>query len=175
MIFVGGVHGVGKSFLCSLARKRYGINAYSSGVLIAAYKKDEYLSDKKVDDISHNQNILKLALQEIEKTEKNFLLDGHFCLYNKFGKIEEIASAVFKELKPKAILILIAPSSVLYERLSSRDGIIYSLEELGNFQEHEIQHAKQIASNLGVPIEIQSDMEKGLAFIGSQLEVEFGL
>ena len=169
MIFIGGVHGVGKSFLCSLAKERFGINAYSSGILIAAYKKDKYLPDKKVADISYNQNILKLALREIEETEKTFLLDGHFCLYNKFGEIEGIAPAVYKELNPKAILILIAAPSVLFERLSSRDGISYSLEGLENFQIHEIQHAKQVASDFGVPIEVCSGMEEGLAFIESHL------
>lgn len=173
MIFVGGVHGVGKSHFCSLAKERFGISAYSSGILIASYSKSNYLPDKKVEDVARNQYILKLALQDIERMEKCYLLDGHFCLYNKSGEIEEIASSVYEELRPQAILILTALPSVLYERLSSRDGIKYSLDGLEDFQKHEIQYASKIASILGVPIGVFSDMEECLEFVESQLFVKY--
>lgn len=169
MIFIGGVHGVGKSTFCSLAEKRFGIHAYSSGRLIADYKNNPYLADKKVADIADNQVVLKLALQRIEETESTYLLDGHFCLLNRKRKVEEIAPEVFKELNPRAILVLTIAPSVLFERLSHRDGIVYSVEELDDFQKQEIHHATRIASDLEVPLAICTEIEEGLTFIESQI------
>lgn len=169
MIFIGGIHGVGKSFFCALAKDRYGVNTYSSGVLIAEYKKTPYLAEKKVDDVADNQNILQFALQKIEEPTDCYLLDGHFCLLDKLGQIKEIEPRVFEELKPKALLVLTALPGIISDRLNKRDGISYSVQKLEVFQNQEILYAQQIALNLGIPIKICSDSEKGLEFIGSLL------
>ena len=169
MIFIGGVHGVGKSTFCSIAEKRFGIHVYSSGSLIADYRNDQYLADKKVADIAGNQNVLQLVVRRIEETESTYLLDGHFCLMNSKRNVEEIAPEVFEELNPRAILVLTAAPSVLFERLSNRDGIVYRVEELDDFQKQEIHHATRIASDLKVALAICDEIEEGLAFIGSQL------
>ena len=110
---------------------------------------------------------MKLAVQRIEETESTYLLDGHFCLLNSKRKVEDCLK--FKELNPRAILVLTAAPSVLFERLSNRDGIVYSVEELDDFQKQEIHHATRIASDLKVALAICDEIEEGLAFIGSQL------
>lgn len=169
MIFIGGIHGVGKSFFCALAKERYGVNTYSSGALIAEYKKTPYLPEKKVDDVADNQNILQFALQKIGEPADCYLLDGHFCLLDKLGQIKEIEPSVFEELKPKAILVLTAFPEIILDRLVKRDGIFYSVQKLEVFQNQEVLHARRIALNLGIPIEICSDSEIGLEFISSSL------
>lgn len=169
MIFVGGIHGVGKSYFCALAKKRFGLNTYSSGVLIADYKKESYPSEKRVTDVTGNQNILQLAIKKIKEPTDCYLLDGHFCLLDKMGHIKEIASIVFEELNPKAIFVLTALPEIISERLKARDGIFYNVQIIENFQNHEVQYAQRIALKLGIALEICSDIEKGFDFIDSLL------
>lgn len=38
MIFVGGIHGVGKSFFCDAVKNKLGLNSYSASQLIADKK-----------------------------------------------------------------------------------------------------------------------------------------
>lgn len=55
MIFVSGVHGVGKSYFCNLVKESTGIETYSASTLIAAKKQSEFSKHKLIPDIDDNQ------------------------------------------------------------------------------------------------------------------------
>ncbi len=46
MIFVSGVHGVGKSYFCKLVKDSVGIETYSASALISAKKRSGFAKDK---------------------------------------------------------------------------------------------------------------------------------
>ncbi len=55
MIFVSGVHGVGKSCFCNLAKESVGIETYSASALIATKKRSGSTKNKLIPDIDENQ------------------------------------------------------------------------------------------------------------------------
>ena len=80
LIFISGIHGAGKTFFTEKVKERCEITTYTASKLIADFKKCVFDSNKRVDNIFDNQQILLAALKEMSTTDKEFLLDGHFCL-----------------------------------------------------------------------------------------------
>lgn len=50
MIFISGIHAVGKGYFCGLVKKKLGIEAYSASDLIAKARNAGFSSDKLVAD-----------------------------------------------------------------------------------------------------------------------------
>ncbi len=55
MIFVRGVHGVGKSYFCNLVKDSVGIKTYLGSALIATKKRSGFAKNKLIPDIDENQ------------------------------------------------------------------------------------------------------------------------
>jgi len=106
MIFISGVHGVGKSYFCNKVKAELGIDTFSASRLIAERKHTRFSSDKLIPDIDANQQYLLMAIQELDVSNPNYLLDGHFCLLNAKGQVTRISSETFTALRPKAIVLL---------------------------------------------------------------------
>ena len=62
MIFISGVHGVGKSYFCNLVKESTGIDCFSASTLIRERKKQGFPADKRVADIDENQLYLLAAV-----------------------------------------------------------------------------------------------------------------
>lgn len=58
MIFVSGIHGVGKTYFCNLIKEKLGIESYSASHLIADRRNKGFSADKCVSDIDDNQSFL---------------------------------------------------------------------------------------------------------------------
>ena len=58
MIFISGVHGVGKSYFCNIVKDRTGIESYSASKLITERKKQGFPASKLIPDIDENQQYL---------------------------------------------------------------------------------------------------------------------
>lgn len=80
MIFISGVHGAGKSYFCKEVKNQLKLNAYSASKLIVDLKKEEFAKDKLIPDIDENQVCLLTAIDGLNESEEQYLLDGHFCL-----------------------------------------------------------------------------------------------
>lgn len=85
MIFISGVHGVGKSYFCDMVKAATGIESYSASTLITQKKHSGFAKDKLIPDIDDNQQYLLQAVNELKGSGQNFILDGHFCLLNATG------------------------------------------------------------------------------------------
>ena len=170
MIFISGVHGVGKSYFCDMVKQAIDINAYSASTLISEKKKSGFSSDKLIPDIDDNQQYLLQAVDELHAAEGNFILDGHFCLLNAEGKVQRIAYETFTTLKPEAILLLIEAPEIIAERRHSKDNREVSVESIKEFQDSEKAYAKEVAEAIGAKLFISkgsSDLEKAIEFIKS--------
>jgi adenylate kinase len=154
MIFVSGVHGVGKTYLCDILKKKFEIEAYSASQLISIQKGKQFSNDKLTHDIENNQDFLVAAVDELKEKGELFLLDGHFCLLDEKGCITRISKDVFFNMKPSLMILLTEDPKIIVERRFQRDGIRLNEKEIALFQESEILYAKEISNELKVPLEI---------------------
>ncbi len=152
MIFVSGIHGVGKTFFCNMVKKELGIKSFSASQLITEKRKKGFSNDKMVSDIDANQSLLLEALEELRDSEEEFILDGHFCLLNNQGEIIRIPLETYFLLKPNAIVLLTERAEIISKRRLKRDGIEQKISEIKAFQEAEKIYAQQIAEKLKIPI-----------------------
>lgn len=152
MIFIGGVHGVGKTFFCNKVSEKIEIPHFSSSELIAKQKSELFGPDKRVVDTDGNQDYLINALQYLNINNNKFLLDGHFCLLNKKGDIVKLPKETFSRLSPSIIIILTDSSEVISQRLYKRDNKNYSIDLLDRFQKTELNYANEISIKQNIPI-----------------------
>lgn len=172
MIFVGGIHGVGKSFFCDIVKSELSIFTFSASELIAERKKTYFSNNKLIPDIDDNQLHLLSAISDLNSLGKQYLLDGHFCLLNAEGQVTRIPEKTFYDLHPNAIILLTENPDVIAERRKQRDGINYNLEDIGKFQDEEITYATEIANILGIPLLVSlgpKDQCKALDFIREKM------
>lgn len=170
MIFVSGVHGVGKSYFCNLVKESTGIETYSASTLITAKKQSEFSKDKLIPDIDDNQQFLLMAVNELKTFGKNFILDGHFCLLNASGEVQRISHDTFTMLKPDAIVLLTEKPEIIVSRRRERDRIDITAESVEQFQEEERRYAGEVAKNIGAKLFISNgaeDLMQAIDFIKS--------
>lgn len=156
MIFLSGIHGVGKTFFCNLVKKELGIKSYSASQLIAEKRSNGFTADKFVSDIDDNQLLLIRAVDKLRQNEDEFILDGHFCLLNANGEITRIPYNTFEMLNPDTIILLTEKPDIISERRFQRDGIMQDICEIREFQEAEKQYAQEVSQNFRVPLQISS-------------------
>ena len=159
MIFISGVHGVGKSYFCDLVKKKLGIDTFTASQLIEKKKNKVFDSNKRIKDIDDNQRLLVESLKELKKNRSSFILDGHFCLLDVDGIIKRIPRETFEEIKPDFIVLLTEKPEVISMRREKRDGIKIDVSEIKKFQDAEIDYAKEIANHLDVELIISSVTE----------------
>ncbi len=155
-IFVGGIHGVGKGTICKeIASITNLIHITASQIL-----KWEEISDsdnKLVKNITSTQSRLIIGLQNLIKKDKKYLLDGHFCLLNSDGTPCRIDEDTFDQINPKAIAIVIDNVEKISRRLEARDGKVYDIKTLNEFQQMEIEYSKYLSNKYSIPhIEIKN-------------------
>lgn len=154
-LFVGGIHGVGKSTLCDSTFAPAGYHCVTASSLIRLAKTHSDRG-KLVDEISDNQVALLKQLEVEKETRSHLLLDGHFCLLNGQGLVEPIEIDVFKAMAPSALLLVKCEPEVIAARLNNRDRKSWSPEMLRDFQAAEENHAVQISKSLRVELTIIS-------------------
>lgn len=154
-IFIAGIHGVGKTYCCSLIDSEH-FEHYTASSLIKKSSKLKVDDDKKVDDVNSNQQILINAFKHLRKEKDTiFLFDGHFVLLDKNMKFQKISLDIFKEFNLSEIIILIDNVYNVAKRLKDRDNKDYMpIELLSEMQSLEIKHGIFIAEELNIPLHI---------------------
>lgn len=169
MIFVSGIHGVGKTYFCNMIKEKLGIKNYSASQLIAEKRKRSFSVDidKYVSDIDDNQLLLLDAINELRQADEEFILDGHFCLLNEDGVITRIPMETYTLLKPDTMILLLENHKTIAERRLQRDGIQQDERTIIDFQEAEKVYATEIAKQLNIPLEVSS----GASDLGRIVEI----
>jgi adenylate kinase len=80
VIFLGGVHGVGKSTLAALCKESGVEHLRASDLIKQASSEARFDERKRVKDVDGNQGILVRSLNARIDGGGKFLLDGHFTL-----------------------------------------------------------------------------------------------
>ncbi len=149
IIFVGGVHAVGKSFFAELVKgDNDSITLLSASEII----KWNDPKEKKVEDVPSNQNLLVENLQKLVDIDKPYLLDGHFCLMNSQDEIDRVPMQTFQDINPEMIILLVDNLDVIMQRLKDRDDKLYDSKRIKSLFENELSWAHDVADKLGVEI-----------------------
>jgi adenylate kinase len=151
IIFIGGIHGVGKSTLCVKISNLMKIESYSASSLIKSVSDLNFPSDKKIKGINRNQNLLISAIDKYIDPNRYCLLDGHFCLLNQNGEVTNVPIATFANLSPAAILVLTNDPKIIYSQIKDRDNNEMEIENISSFQEKELEQSKLVSQFLNIP------------------------
>lgn len=151
VIFIGGIHGSGKGTLCQTISSEIGLPHFTASEVLKWDEVSPNMQNKKVVDITETQNRLILGLTHLKKKHQSFILDGHFCLFNKDGNVKKIALEVFQKIAPDYIVFIGAEAEEIHNRLKARDGVEYSLSTLIEMQNIEKKHAREVAQKLNIP------------------------
>lgn len=152
VVFLAGVHGVGKGFLGAPVAKSLGINHFTASQLIREEKGHvTWGADKLVGEIDDNQTALIRAVQRHCVAGHDILLDGHFVLRDSTGELTRLAKEVFADLQLSGVVLLTEDSKIIADRLAKRDGTVASLESITELAEAESSHAHEVCEALKIP------------------------
>lgn len=154
VIFVAGVHAVGKTTACEEAARICAVPHYSASGLIKSEKQAAIPErGKVVKDIEGNQELLVRGTRRVlAESAGRVLLDGHFTLPNQAGEIEKIEFDVFHLLSLDCAVVYQDDPKEIANRLAERDGEVRSVELIAHHQSEELVHAENVSSQLGVPL-----------------------
>lgn len=150
-IFLGGIHGVGKSSLCEKIFIPFGYECFTASQLIKT-SGGTLRKDKAVENLDQNQALLVSRVRYQQKKSFRFLLDGHFVLKDINSQLQKIPLEVFRCLKLTKLILLTGNEQDIAQRLNKRDGQRWEVGFLQDFQNIEREHAHFISQELGIPL-----------------------
>ena len=153
VIFLSGVHGVGKGFLGAPVANALGISHFTASQLIREEKgQATWGTDKKTSDLDDNQLALIRAVGQRRLTHPSILLDGHFVLRNAQSVLTPLSTSVFKELHLTGVILLTEAESVIAARLALRDKGTPDVQAISELAEAELNHARSVCTELKLPL-----------------------
>lgn len=150
IIFIGGIHGVGKGTLCNKVCGELNLYHLTASEIL---KWDEISkkNNKLVENFSLTQNKLIKNLQKIINKEGKYILDGHYCLLNSDQTPERIDFETFQFLDPFAFVVVMDDAKKIKSRLEARDKKSYDYELLFRFQQMELEYSIELSNKLKKP------------------------
>lgn len=157
-LFVGGVHGVGKSTICRKVLDALGYKCLTASFLISEFGK-RVESSKAVIDVSGNQAALISQWNIERKGHHRLALDGHFSLVDSEGRIAPVDVAVFQNIGPDKFVLIRGDCEEIAKRLKDRDGQKWSAAFVEDFQCVEEEHARHVSEKLNAPLVVFDDAD----------------
>ena len=145
-ILFSGAHGVGKGFFLDRVRENIQhYDIYTASKLIEKYQPSTDAGYKKVSNVSNNQDILIKALKdEGHHNTRNFIIDGHLCIFNARGEVERIPEYFFSEAQITGIVLLQDEPRIICERIKQRDSSQISMKDIERIQNEERKYASEL-------------------------------
>lgn len=173
VIFIAGVHGVGKGHLCSQMSKVLGVPCFSASQLIRNTKQKAVDDQKCVIDAEENQDYLIEALRNLHVSTDYIILDGHFCLHGG-DHVIDVPVGTFENMGLRSIVLLQDAAQSIHDRMLDRDGHALEVSIINSLQNNEIERAKCIAELLRVPLCVSAihDTEASIRWVGQQIKLE---
>lgn len=162
MIFIAGVHGVGKSTLTKRIEKELGIRCYRASDLIETGGNRKMPGNKEIWDIDDNQKVLEQEIHMVVNEQEMSVLEGHFCLLNDKGEIVKIPRGTFDKLYLEMILVLVDDAEVIAKRNWDKSRLLSSAEFIDEFQKQEVAYGKEIAGYLDILFDQIEKHEDGM-------------
>ncbi len=151
IVFIAGIHAVGKSTFIEYAKKLApNIESLSCSKLLNW----ENPEDKEVEDVMSNQERLLLALNDVVDIDKPYLIDGHFCLLDMEHNIVPVDFSIIKAINPRRIILLTEDVEIIQRRLLERDGKQYDLRIITDMEAKERELAQNFSIQYDIPVTI---------------------
>ena len=151
LIFVAGVHGVGKGTLLDKVNRRTGTPVFSASKVIRENRgKSAWLPDKRVTELDENQIALIRGLSTLRAQHNRLIVDGHFVLRDASGNIARIPASVFEALSVDKVYLLTREPESIVDSLAARDNVEHDRQGVAALQEAEIEHGSSVCSELGI-------------------------
>ena len=158
IIFIGGIHGAGKGTICREIANELNVTSISASTLLKWEEVSDHPKNKAVKDISDTQRRLINGIDYyLEKG--NYLIDGHFTLFDSKYNVTEIDSRVFQSISPLCMALVSADPIAIAKRLSERDNQKYDVDLLSRMQRTELKRAQQVSKELNIPLFIIDNTE----------------
>lgn len=152
LIFIGGVHGSGKTTIGTRAALRLGADFKSCSQIIRAERQTQIVSTSGIADLEVNQRALIAGLNRSRCLSVTVILDGHFTLKTKNDGIQPIPISVFEAMLPDVLFLVETSSSSICNRLASRNGEVILEAAIIEHQEQERRFSRLISHHLGRPL-----------------------
>ena len=151
-ILFSGAHGVGKGFFLDKVKEHIAqYEIYSASGLIGKYQKATDAGYKMVSDVKHNQEVLARAIREAQTSGvKDFILDGHLCIFNALGEVERISEDFFEVAQITGVILLQDDPSLICDRINSRDANKIDILAIKQMQDEECIYAKELEQRLQI-------------------------
>lgn len=156
VVFVGGVHGVGKSSMCANAARRVGATHLTASTLIREAKQEAIAAaDKLATDVPGNQELLlKRFFERTSADTALILLDGHYTILNAKGEPVRLEAALFAALGVSTFLCIRDDAEAIAARLADRDGHGPSIQDVAIHQQVELDQAARVACQRGADVQV---------------------
>lgn len=152
ILFVGGIHGVGKTQFSTRTADDLNMTRLSASALITQQRNAPAAVNKRVHNVVENQGALIAAIEAQPIQSERILLDGHFCVFDVDDRIQRIPVKTFQELAPVGVVLLYDEVATIQVALRKRDGREFTTAVLKELQENEREHAEQICRSLEIPL-----------------------
>lgn len=152
VILFSGAHGVGKGFFLDKVKENIQhYDVYSASRLIERYQPSTDAGYKKVSNVNNNQDVLIKAIKE-EKIHnmKDFILDGHLCIFNARGDAERIPEYFFVDAQINGIILLQDEPRIICDRINQRDSNKISMNDIKRMQEEERKYARELQNKFEI-------------------------
>lgn len=146
-IFVGGVHGAGKGHLCHSIRQEVICDYVSASPLL-----NRDARDITFEDFEANLEKLTFFICHALQSDKSFLVEGHYSLKNRQSGIEKVGMSFFNTIKPDILVVVTGDPAFISQRLQGRDQIVCDITLIDSHQKMEVEHARYISKQLGIPL-----------------------
>ena len=149
---LSGVHGVGKGFFLEKVKNSISMyNMISASTLIERYQASADAGYKRVSNVNGNQEVLIHAMKEAMTNDtRDFILDGHLCIFNAKGEVERVPKFFFEETKITGIILLQDASEDIYCRIRKRDACTIDVCDIERMQREEEEYAKELERELNI-------------------------
>ncbi|MGK5048866.1 ATP-binding protein [Janthinobacterium sp. GB4P2] len=155
VIFLAGVHGVGKGHLGALVSTGLGMRHLTASQLIREEKgRESWGKDKVVTDVDDNQRALIQAVERLRDSGQALLLDGHFVLRAPNGDFIRLQAGVFSALKLSGVVLLCEDADRIAARLLQRDGVHTTPDSIRALAAEEEAHARKVCGALNIPLAV---------------------
>lgn len=162
-IFLAGIHGVGKTSFANKYLRNWGFHTIASSDLIKRGQ-DIVNIDKRINDISNDQEILIHEFYKERIGNSKIALDGHLTLINKHDEIKRVSINVIKRINPSMIILLESSIDEVHKRIWERDKIMLPQKLCKQLMNEERIYAIKIAEKLKIPITIIPEIDNLKSF-----------
>ncbi len=173
MIFVAGIHGIGKTYFLEKTMMPLGYKCASASLIIKEMR-GNVQNNKRTKGIEKNQELLINGVAKYKMDYTRLAIDGHFVLLNADNEFTALDEDVFSALAPSCIILLSTRKpSLVQQHLITRDSnCTWSIPFIRQFLKNEKRAAIRISHNLHIPL-IEYDIEQKITSILSKIKFPF--